>query len=94
MERLKNGELFSAKYMSCQKGFKPPIVIVMSNFELNFKECTADRWLVNVFENNDSIQTYDIINQIEHERKIDDILLNDNNFYLGEYVNLNDIILK
>ncbi len=32
MEELKNGEVFSGKYESCTKRFRPPHVIVFSNF--------------------------------------------------------------
>jgi len=40
-EQLKNGMLFSTKYESCMKTFKPPIVLFMANFP-----CPPGKWSV------------------------------------------------
>ncbi len=44
MEDLKNGMLFSTKYESSMKVFKPPKIIVMTNFYPNEQKFSKDRW--------------------------------------------------
>lgn len=44
IEQLKNGALFSAKYESCSKIFKPPKVVVFSNFKPDLSKLSQDRW--------------------------------------------------
>lgn len=44
MEAFKNGRMFSAKYQSCLKTFKPPHVIVFANFPPKKEKLSMDRW--------------------------------------------------
>lgn len=46
MESLKNGVLFSSKYESGKKLFKPPHVVVFANFEPDRAKLSADRWKI------------------------------------------------
>ena len=44
IEQFKNGLMFSGKYESCTKVFKPCKVIVMANWEPDYNTLSADRW--------------------------------------------------
>jgi len=45
MEGFKDGRLFSPKYQSCMKRFKPPVVVTFANFEPSMIEgLTRNRW--------------------------------------------------
>lgn len=44
IESLKNGRLFSSKYASVMKRFKPVKVIVMANYYPNLTKLSSDRW--------------------------------------------------
>lgn len=46
MEKFKNSRMFSAKYESHMKLFKPPHVIVMANFAPDMTKLSPDRWLI------------------------------------------------
>lgn len=46
IEELKNGELFSPKYQSHAKRFKPPKVLCLSNFEPDITKLSHDRWVL------------------------------------------------
>ena len=49
-EHFKDGRLWSPKWRSCMKHFKPPHVIVFSNFEPDLSKFTKDRWDIHRFE--------------------------------------------
>lgn len=44
IEDLKNGMIFSGKYESACKIFKPPKIVIMANFEPKFTSLSLDRW--------------------------------------------------
>lgn len=44
MEMFKNGRIFSPKYQSCMKRFKPCKVIVLANFLPDVSKLSLDRW--------------------------------------------------
>ena len=46
IECCKNGILFSSKYHSCMKRFRPSKVIVMANFLPSYDKLSMDRWEV------------------------------------------------
>ena len=44
LELLKEGRLFSGKYQSTNKYFKPPKVVCFANFKPNVDSMSHDRW--------------------------------------------------
>lgn len=46
IESLKNGRMFSSKYTSCMKRFKPAKVIIFANFPPNEAKLSKDRWSI------------------------------------------------
>lgn len=44
IEDLKNGMIFSSKYESQCKIFKPPKIVIMANFEPKYSALSEDRW--------------------------------------------------
>lgn len=44
IEDLKNGMIFSSKYESSCKIFKPPKIVIMANFAPNLSAMSQDRW--------------------------------------------------
>jgi len=59
MECFKDGRLFSAKYTSCLKRFKPCKVAVFANFFPNLSAVSLDRWDIRFLENK-KLRKYDI----------------------------------
>jgi len=52
VEALKDGKIFSSKYESQMKIFKPPTVIVFANFIPDRRMLSKDRWIVCTVEKN------------------------------------------
>lgn len=50
MECFKNGRLFSPKYTSCLKRFKPCKVIVFANYPPDRSKLSDDRWSINCID--------------------------------------------
>lgn len=46
LESIKNGRIFSPKYQSKMKFFKPPKVLVVANFKPEIKKLSKDRWWI------------------------------------------------
>ncbi len=45
-EAMKNGRLFSPKYLSKTKKFIPPKIIIMANFKPDMSKLIKDRWVI------------------------------------------------
>lgn len=70
IEDLKNGMLFSSKYESTCKMFKPPKIIIMANFEPDKSKMSLDRWdIININLPTGNTNTVGLCD-------IDDILIN------------------
>lgn len=76
IEDLKNGMLFSSKYTSQCKMFKPPKIVIMANFMPDKSKLSDDRW--------------DIINL--NPKQETDILLNGNTTHSDISLNVDDFI--
>lgn len=60
IENFKNGQYFSGKFVSRQRIFQRPHVIIMANFLPDFGALSLDRWDLRVVENNEVIKISDI----------------------------------
>jgi len=64
IESFKNGIIFSGKYNSHVKRFKPAKVVVFANFPPKISELSKDRWQVFDFQNRSRKET-----EVQEERK-------------------------
>ncbi len=65
IEQLKNGTLFSNKYESTVKIFKPPAVICLSNTLPARDKLSIDRWIMYSYLGNQNLQLMKCFNSLE-----------------------------
>lgn len=85
MECFKDGRIFSPKYFSQWKRFKPCKVIVFANFYPNYDSMARDRWVIGEINTGEDDIVFKVVENVE---RVDEDVILKNDCWIQEFATL------